>query len=172
MVVLSAQDSDKHINEIAPPFFAAYPDFSAIAAASPEALHQHLKGVRNFANKCNWFYTMAKKINAGKIPLAMDDLISLPGIGRKSANVIRRELKQTAEGIIVDLHVLRVVPRLGLSTAKDPSKMEKDLMKIISKPLWNDVGMSISFLGRETCRPTNPKCNECVMEPYCAYAHT
>ena len=70
----------------------------------------------------------------------------------------------------VDLHVLRVVPRLGISQAKDATRMEKDLMAALPKPLWHHVGMCISFLGRETCRPTNPKCSECVMQAYCAYA--
>jgi endonuclease III len=171
MVVLSAQDSDRHINQVAQPFFAAFPDFAAIAKTSPEALHPYLSGVRNFANKCNWLFKTAVKLAQGKISLRMDDLTALDGIGRKSANVIRREMKEPAEGIIVDLHVLRVIPRLGISQAKDGTKMEKDLMQAISKPLWHQVGMCISFLGRETCRPTNPKCHECVMSPHCPSAN-
>ncbi len=172
MVVLSAQDSDRHINEIAPPFFAAFPDFAAIAEASPKALHPYLKGVRNFPHKCEWLYKTAKKLGKNKISLNTDDLVALDGIGRKSANVIRREMKENAEGIIVDLHVLRVVPRLGISQAKDATRMEKDLMKVISRPLWHHVGMCISFLGRETCRPSNPKCGECVMNLHCAFAQS
>lgn len=167
MVMLSAQDSDRHINEITPAFFAAFPDFSAIAAASPEALHPYLHGVRNFANKCRWLVAAASVLKEGRISLSMADLTALPGIGRKSANVIRREMQQPAEGIIVDLHVLRVAPRLGISQVKDASRMEKELMQTISKPLWHHVGMCISFLGREVCRPSNPKCGECVMQPHC-----
>ena len=170
MVVLSAQDSDRHINEVAPPFFAAFPDFAALAQATPEALYPYLSGVRNFGNKCVWLCKTAGKLASGKVSLKMDDLVALDGIGRKSANVIRREMKEAAEGIIVDLHVLRVVPRLGISQAKDATRMEKDLMAALPKPLWHHVGMCISFLGRETCRPTNPKCSECVMQAYCAYA--
>ena len=172
MVVLSAQDSDKHINEVAPPFFAAFPNFASIAAAQPEDLHPYLRGVRNFGNKCTWLHATAQKLGGGNISLAMDALTALSGIGRKSANVIRREMKEPAEGIIVDLHVLRVVPRLGISQAKDATRMEKDLMKVISKPLWHHVGMSISFLGREICRPTNPKCGECIMQAHCAFANS
>lgn len=171
MVILSAQDSDRHINQIAPPFFAAFPDFAAIAKAAPDSLHPHLRSVRNFGNKCNWLYRTASKLKDGEISLSMEALVALPGIGRKSANVIRREMKEPAEGIIVDLHVLRVIPRLGISQAKNGPRMEKDLMQVISKPLWHDVGMCISFLGRETCRPTNPKCHECVMNPHCASAN-
>ena len=169
MVVLSAQDADRHINEVAPPFFAAFPDFASIAKASPKELQPYLRGVRNFAHKCEWLCKTAEKLGNGKISLKMEDLTALDGIGRKSANVIRREMGESAEGIIVDLHVLRVVPRLGISQAKDATRMEKELMKAISKPLWHHVGMCISFLGRETCRPTNPKCGECVMNPHCAF---
>lgn len=170
MVILSAQDSDKHINEVAPAFFAAFPDFAAIAKASPNALHPYLNGVRNFAHKCEWLCKTAEKLGKGKISLKMEDLTTLDGIGRKSANVIRREMKEEAEGIIVDLHVLRVIPRLGISQAKDATRMEKDLMQAISRPLWHHAGMCISFLGRETCRPSNPKCAECVMNPHCKFA--
>jgi endonuclease-3 len=170
MVILSAQDSDKHINQVAPPFFAAFGDFAAIAKSSPEALHPYLNGVRNFGNKCNWLHKTAMKLASGKISLKMEDLTALDGIGRKSANVIRREMKEPAEGIIVDLHVLRVIPRLGISHAKDGTRMEKDLMQVVSKKLWHHLGMSVSFLGRETCRPTNPKCGACVMQVHCPAA--
>lgn len=169
MVILSAQDSDRHINQVAPPFFAAFPDFASLAKVTPEALHPYLNGVRNFANKCIWLCKTGQKLASGKISLKMEDLVALDGIGRKSANVIRREMKEPAEGIIVDLHVLRVVPRLGISEAKDGTRMEKDLMATLSKPLWHHVGMCISFLGRETCRPTNPKCGACVMQPHCEF---
>lgn len=171
MVVLSAQDSDKHINQVAPPFFTAFPDFAAIAQTPPESLHPYLKGVRNFAHKCIWLSKTAEKLKTGKISLKMEDLTALDGIGRKSANVIRREMGEPAEGIIVDLHVLRIGPRLGISHAKDAPRMEKDLMQALSKPLWHHAGMCISFLGRETCRPTNPKCHECVMSPHCPSAN-
>src|SRR5690606_4524957 len=103
------------------------------------------------------------------IPTTMQGLTALKGIGRKSANVIIRESGHVAEGIIVDLHVLRVVDRLGLSHAKTGDKMEKDLMAILSREHWGEVGMALSFLGRETCRPSNPKHDECVMRTHCEY---
>lgn len=170
MVILSAQDSDRHINEIAPRFFAAFPDFKSVAAVSPGALYPYLNGVRNFTQKCKWLCATASALKDGQVSLDMEALTALGGIGRKSANVIRREMNETAEGIIVDLHVLRVVPRLGLSQTKNPGRMEKDLMKAVSRPLWHHVGMCISFLGRETCRPSNPKCGECMMRANCAFA--
>jgi endonuclease III len=92
----------------------------------------------------------------------------LPGIGRKSANVILRESGKPAEGVIVDLHVVRVAPRLGIATGADPKKIEKQIMEVLPQKEW-DAGMAMSFLGREICRPTNPKCEICVMNTVCEY---
>jgi len=103
------------------------------------------------------------------IPLTMEELTSLPGIGRKSANVIMREAGKPAEGIIVDLHVVRVAPRIGMASGTDPKKIEKQLMEVIPEKDWGEIGTAISFLGRETCRPTNPKHSECVMNTVCEY---
>ena len=93
-------------------------------------------------------------------------------IGRKSANVIMREVGVKAEGIIVDLHVVRVAPRLGIATGADPKKLEKQMMEVLEAKDWGEVGMAISFLGRETCRPTNPKCSDCVMNDVCTHYKT
>ncbi|MBI3518985.1 MAG: endonuclease III [Bacteroidetes bacterium] len=170
MVILSAQDSDKHINEVAPPLFKAFPDMKSLARADAETLYRFIGKVRNFGNKTKWLLELAKKIKDDKsIPLTMDELTELPGIGRKSANVIMREGGVKAEGVIVDLHVLRVAPRLGIATGTDPKKVEKQIMEIIPQKDWGQIGMAISFLGREICRPTNPHCPECVMNTSCAY---
>jgi len=173
MVVLSAQDSDKHINEVAPGFFAAYPDMEALSRAEPADLQQHIGSVRNSGNKSKWLIKMAGMVGADEnIPRTLDELVKLPGIGRKSANVIIRESGDAAEGIIVDLHVVRVAPRLGIAMQEEkpkPEKIEKQLMAAIPQERWNEAGMSISFLGREICRPTNPKCETCVMNPVCRY---
>lgn len=96
----------------------------------------------------------------------------MPGIGRKSANVIMREAKVKAEGVIVDLHVVRVAPRIGAASGTDPKKIEKQIMEVIDEKDWGEIGMAISFLGRETCRPTNPKCGECVVNNACEYFHS
>ena len=169
-VILSAQDSDKHINEIAPAFFKAYPTMKDLATATVDDLFPLLNSVRNFGNKCKWLVSLAKMVGSDdKIPATMEDLTKLSGIGRKSANVIIRESGGPAEGIIVDLHVVRVAPRLGIATGDKPDKIEKQLMETLPKPQWGEIGMAISFLGRETCRPTNPKCGECVMNSVCDY---
>ena len=114
--------------------------------------------------------SLAREVKADKnIPLTMEALTALPGIGRKSANVIMRESGVKAEGIIVDLHVVRVAPRLGIATGTDPKKIEKQIMEVVDPKDWGEVGMAISFLGREICRPKNPKHAECVMKEICAY---
>ncbi|MBG9375284.1 endonuclease III [Panacibacter sp. DH6] len=169
MVVLSAQDSDKHINQIAPKFFAAFPNMQALSQATPEAIAEQINDVRNFGNKSKWLSELSRKIKQDKnIPLTLDELTEMPGIGRKSANVIKRESGAEAEGIIVDLHVVRVAPRLSIASGTDPKKIEKQMMEILPQKLW-DAGMAMSFLGREICRPTNPKCEVCVMNTVCAY---
>lgn len=170
MVILSAQDSDKNINLIAPGFFKAFPDMASLAKADTEILFKHLSKVRNFGNKVKWLMDLSAKIKEDKhIPLTMEELTKLPGIGRKSANVIMRESDIKAEGVIVDLHVVRVAPRIGIASGADPKKIEKQIMEMIPQKDWGEIGMAISFLGREICRPTNPKCMECVMNPYCDY---
>lgn len=168
MVVLSAQDSDRHINQIAPQFFKTFPNMEALANATTDAVLHEIEGVRNFANKAKWLCELAKKIKKDKnIPLTLDELTTLPGIGRKSANVIKRESGAPAEGIIVDLHVLRVAPRLGIATGTGAKKIEKQMMDELPRSEW-DAGMAMSFLGREICRP-QPKCEICLMNKVCAY---
>lgn len=168
MVILSAQDSDRNINNLAPTLFKAFPDMSSLARADGDALFPFISKVRNFGNKTKWLIELANIVKEDKnIPLTMEALTLLPGIGRKSANVIMREAKINAEGVIVDLHVVRVAPRLGIATGTDPKKIEKQIMDILPKEYWGEAGMAISFLGREICRPTSPKHEECVMREFC-----
>ena len=111
---------------------------------------------------------MAQTIKDDKnIPSTLDELTALKGIGRKSANVILREAGKPAEGVIVDLHVVRVAPRLGIATGTDPKKIEKQIKETLPQKQW-DAGMAMSFLGREICRPT-PKCEICLMNTVCEY---
>jgi endonuclease III len=168
MVILSAQDSDRHINQLAPELFKAFPGMQALSKATPETLYPFIGEVRNFANKAKWLVEMAQKIKKdSNIPLTLDQLTEMPGIGRKSANVILRESGAKAEGVIVDLHVVRVAPRLGMASGTDPKKIEKQIMEILPQKDW-DAGMAMSFLGREICRP-QPKCNICLMNTVCAF---
>lgn len=170
MVVLSAQVSDASINKIAPVFFKAYPNLDSLAESNLNALIPFISKVRNFLNKGKWILEIAQTIKKDEnIPLTMDALVALKGIGRKSANVIMREAKVPAEGIIADLHVIRVAPRIGLiPETKDGITVEKYLMQVLPKEIWGEIGMAISFLGREICRP-KPKCEVCPINSICIY---
>jgi len=168
MVVLSAQDNDRNINKLAPDLFKAFPDMKSLSKATDKTLHSYISKVRNFGNKTKWLLGIAEKIKADKnIPLTLEGLTELPGVGRKSANVILREAGKKPEGVIVDLHVVRVAPRLGIASGADPKKIEKQIMDALPQKDW-DAGMAMSFLGREICRP-KPKCELCLMRPVCRY---
>ncbi len=171
MVVLSAQTTDNIVNLVAPKLFESFPDMQSLATATPETLTPLISKVRNFANKANWLIEIAGKIKSDKnIPLTHDELTQLKGIGSKSANVILREAGKPAEGVIVDLHVVRVAPRLGIARGSDPKIIEKQIMERLPKKQW-DAGMAMSFLGREICRP-KPLCEQCLMRKVCWYYNT
>jgi len=170
MVVLSAQDSDANINKIAPALFAKFPTLKSLSKTDTETFIPYISKVRNYPTKAGWLMEIAKTIkNDEDIPLTMQELTALKGIGRKSANVIIRETGNPTEGIIADLHVIRVAPRIGIiKESKDGNKVEKDLMQVLPKSIWSEIGMAISFLGREICRP-KPKCEECLLADICHY---
>lgn len=173
MVVLSAQDSDRNINKLAPALFDTFPDMKSLSMATPETVIPFVQKVLGHRKKTGWLLEIARRIQEDKnIPRTLKELTELPGIGRKSANVILREMGEPAVGIIVDLHVVRVAPRLGIAQGTDPKKLEQQLMEATDPKDWGQAGMAISFLGRETCRPSNPKCEECVMKKVCAYTKT
>lgn len=170
MVVLSAQDSDANINKLAPAFFEKYPDMKALSKANTAELSEALSKVRFDANKIAWLQEIASTVKEDKdIPTTMKELTALKGVGRKSANVIMREAGVEAEGIMVDLHVVRVAPRIGIAKGKNADKIEKELMEALPKTMWGEIGMAISHLGREICRPTNPKHSECPVNKVCEY---
>jgi endonuclease-3 len=170
MVVLSAQDSDANINSIAPALFAKYPNLESLAISNNDALFPYISKVKNFSTKANWLLEIARILQKDEnIPLNMNALIALKGIGRKSANVILRESNIPAQGIIADLHVIRVAPRIGIITeTKDGIKAEKQLMQVLPREIWGEIGMAISFLEREICRP-KPKCEACLITSSCNY---
>lgn len=172
MVVLAAQSSDNQINKISVPFFKAYPSFKELKGVSAEDLYPFLKTIRGFRKKAAWIVDIAKTIEDERdIPSTIKELTKLPGIGRKTANVIIRESHDKAEGIVVDLHVVRVAPRLGVVISSKPDKIERELMDVMPPDTWNEIGMALSFHGRETCRP-KPKCEECIVNSVCNYYKT
>ena len=169
MVVLSAQVTDKLVNEISKKLFEAYPTMESLSRASVSDLNPYIGKVRSFFKKAEWLIRICQQLKDEKnIPLTMEGLTKLPGIGRKSANVIMREAGVEPAGVIVDLHVLRVAPRLGIAKGEDPKIIEEQIMKKVDRRYW-DVGMAMSFLGREICRPTDPMCGTCVMNKVCSY---
>lgn len=171
MVVLAAQASDKQINELAPAFFKIFPDMKKLSGASVETLITHLKKVRNHRNKSSWLVQIAQQLKKdSNIPLTLEELVELPGIGRKSAHVIMRESGKPPEGIMVDLHTVRVAPRLGIVKSDEPKRIEQELMDILPPKQW-DAGMCLSFHGREICRP-KPMCEVCFMTDVCEYYKT
>jgi len=170
MIILSAQVSDRNINKLAPVFFEVYPSMSSLAKATPEDLHKIIHTVMNFGKKSDALVKMAQQIgDDDKIPVTMAELTKLPAIGRKSANIVIRESGCPEEGIVVDLHVVRVAPRIGIAEGDNPEKIEKQLMKLVPQDRWNEIGMALSFLGREICRPTDPDCRICLMNQVCRY---
>lgn len=170
MVLLSAQDADVNINKIASSFFEKYPNFKSINQSTIEELSLYISKVKNYQIKASWVINISQQIiDEENIPMNLKNLTALKGIGRKSANVILREFNKPAEGIICDLHVIRVSSRIGLvSESKNGDKIEKELMQRLPYSIWNEIGMSLSFLGRETCRPI-PKCEICPIKKDCKY---
>jgi endonuclease-3 len=171
MIVLAAQASDNQINRIAPEFFKAFPTISDLKDRNPEDLYPLLSSVRGFRKKSAWLVEAAKVIGEdSKIPTKLEELTKLPGVGRKTANTIIRESGDKAQGVIVDLHVIRVSSRLGVSDEK-PDKIEKSLMEAFPQENWNELGMALSFHGREICRP-KPMCEQCIVNQVCTYYKT
>ena len=169
MIILSAQTTDNLINKIAPQFFKAFPTIKELNLAKPEDLYEHISSVRGFRKKAQWLIDIAKAVEKDSgIPSTINELVKLPGIGRKSANILIRESGDKAEGVVVDLHVVRVAPRLGISDDTKPEKIELQIMEAIPQTKWNEIGMALSFHGREICRP-EPKCEECIVNSVCEY---
>lgn len=167
-VMLSSQVTDELINDLAPALFKKYPDWKSIAKTDPEAFSQDIIKVRSSRKKSAWLNEIAQEAIKDKgLSLEIEDLVQLKGVGRKSANVIRRGAGLKPQGIIVDLHTLRVAPRLGITDQTDADKIEKDLMEKLPQSEW-DAGMAMSFHGREICRP-QPKCEACIMRKVCRY---
>ena len=169
MIVLSARASDAMVNKLAPAFFKQYPTFKHLAKAKPVELYPLLR-VPGFKKKAEWIIDIAQMIEKlPEIPTTIGDLTKLKGFGRKSANVYMSQIGLTAEGVIVDLHTLRVTPRIGIAVGTDPKKIELQLMEKVPQKNWHILGMSLTYLGRETCRPTDPKCHECVVNTICTF---
>jgi len=168
--ILSAQSTDVNVNRVTPELFRKYPTVEAFAALRPEQLEPDVRSTGFFRNKSKSVVGAAKKIVAdfgGQVPLNMDDLLSLPGVARKTANVVLGSWFKIAEGIVVDTHVHRISRRLELTTNTDPQKIEQDLMRIIPREKWILFAHQIIWHGRKLCIARKPKCVDCPLKNIC-----
>jgi endonuclease-3 len=168
--ILSAQCTDKRVNEVTPGLFRKYPTMRDFAAASQEELAQDIRSTGFFNNKAKSVIGAARKIIAdfgGEIPRDIDKLLTVPGAARKTANVVLGTAFGITSGVVVDTHVQRIARRLDLTKHTEPSKIEKDLMKIIPKEKWILFSHQIILHGRALCVARNPRCAECGINPLC-----
>lgn len=168
--ILSAQCTDKRVNEVTPGLFRKYPSIRDFAAASQEEMAQDIRSTGFFNNKAKSVIGAARKILAdfgGEVPHEMEALLSVPGAARKTANVVLGTAFGLAYGVVVDTHVQRISQRLDLTKETEPVKIEQDLMKIIPKEKWILFSHQIIHHGRALCVARNPKCAECKLNPLC-----
>jgi len=168
--ILSAQSTDVNVNRVTPELFRKYPTVQAFAAITPEQLEPDVRSTGFFRNKSKSVVGAAKKIVAefgGQVPDDIDKLLTLPGVARKTANVVLGTGFKKAEGVVVDTHVHRISRRLELTKEDDPQKIERDLMKIIPRDRWILFSHQIIWHGRKLCIARKPKCAECALENIC-----
>jgi endonuclease III len=168
--ILSAQSTDVNVNRVTPELFRKYPTVEAFAALTPEQLEPDVRSTGFFRNKSKSVVGAAKKIVAdfgGQVPLNMHDLLTLPGVARKTANVVLGSWFKIAEGVVVDTHVHRISRRLELTKNNDPQKIEQDLMRVIPRKKWILFSHQIIWHGRKLCIARKPKCADCALENIC-----
>jgi endonuclease-3 len=168
--ILSAQCTDKRVNEVTPGLFAKYPTPADFAAVRPEVLAQDIRSTGFFNNKAKSIVGAAKRIMSefgGQVPRTIEELLTVPGAARKTANVVLGTAYGIASGVVVDTHVTRVSRRLDLTRHTDPVKIERDLMKIIPEKKWILFSHQIIHHGRALCAARKPKCSECLLDTIC-----
>jgi endonuclease-3 len=171
--ILSAQTSDEQVNKITPALFKKYKSIEAFAGADISELEGDIKAIGLYRNKAKSIKQSAVQILhefGGKVPDNMDDLVTLSGVGRKTAGVVLGEWFNTAEGIVVDTHVKRLSRRLGLTKQTDPNKIERDLMEIIPKRDWIILTHLLIDHGRAVCTARSPRCDACAVNRLCPSA--
>jgi endonuclease III len=168
--ILSAQCTDVTVNVVTKDLFQKYPDAQALAYADPRALEQEIRPTGFFRNKTKSIMGASKKIVeefGGKVPQTMEELLTLPGVARKTANVVLGSGFGIASGVVVDTHVQRLSERLDLTKNTDPKKIEQDLMQIIPREKWILFSHQLIWHGRRVCNARKPKCIECNLERLC-----
>ena len=171
--ILSAQSTDRRVNMVTPALFKRYPTPASLAAAKPEELEEIIKSTGFFRSKTKSLIGMATAITErhdGRVPEDMESLVALPGVGRKTANVVLGNAFGKNVGVVVDTHVGRVSHRLGLTSHTDPVKIEQDLMKLFPQDDWTMLSHLLIYHGRQICEARRPKCEICFLNDVCPYA--
>lgn len=167
--ILAAQCTDERVNQVTPRLFERYPDPHALAAAELSELEELIRPTGFFRNKARILKGCCEALvqrHGGEVPMAMEALTALPGVGRKTANVLRTNCFGLP-GIVVDTHVLRLSKRLGLTESEDPEQVEADLMALLPESSWSDFCHRLTWLGRRVCNARKPRCHECRLQPEC-----
>ena len=170
--ILSAQCTDARVNEVTPRVFEAYPDPVALAGADPAVLEERIRPTGFFRAKAASLLGMSSALVErfdGKVPRALEDLVTLPGVGRKTANVVR-SVAFGEPGLPVDTHVKRLAGRLGLTDSADPDKIEAELCALVPKADWGALSLRLILHGRAVCVARRPRCGECVLADVCPSA--
>jgi endonuclease-3 len=168
--ILSAQCTDVRVNQVAETLYKKYPDAKAFAYATPSELEQDIRPTGFFRNKTKSVMGASKAIIeqfGGQVPRTMEEILTLPGVARKTGNVVLGTAYGIASGVVVDTHVLRLSSRLDLTRNEDPKKVEQDLIKIIPQEKWIQFSHQLIWHGRRVCHARKPKCIECNMESLC-----
>jgi endonuclease-3 len=168
--ILSAQSTDARVNIVTKSLFRKYPDPHAFANADLVEMETAVKQTGFFRNKAKAVINCSKAImekHGGEVPRTMEELVELPGVGRKTANVVLGNAFQTPAGVVVDTHVGRVSGRLGLTASADPVEIEQDLVKLLPRTEWTSFAHRVIYHGRETCIARKPLCEECVLNDIC-----
>lgn len=168
--ILSAQCTDKRVNMVTPALFARFPEAESLAAADASELEQMIKSTGFFRSKTKSLIGMATAVaerHGGVVPHTMEELVHLPGVGRKTANVILGNAFEQNEGVVVDTHVSRVSQRLGLTRNSDPVKIEQDLVRLFPREQWTMLAHLLIEHGRRICEARKPKCEHCVLNDLC-----
>lgn len=169
--ILSAQCTDERVNQVTPAFFRHFPNAKALADAEITEIEELIRSTGFYRNKARALKGMAEAIVAhhgGEVPSTMEELVKLPGVGRKTANVVLGNCFNTP-GITVDTHVSRVAQRLGLTKSSQQDKIEQDLMRCIPQPDWTHFSHRTILHGRHVCQARKPRCEICIVAPYCDF---
>jgi len=168
--ILSAQCTDERVNKVTPGLFQKYPTPQDFAALSQPALEEEIRSTGFFRNKARNIIGMAKKLVTdfgGQVPRTMEEMLTLPGVARKTANVVLGSAYGLATGVVVDTHVFRIARRLKLSNQETPEKVEQDLLKLVPLERWILFGHQVIWFGRKVCQARKPLCADCPLESIC-----